>query len=66
LSDGPAFFDRWHSFDEYIYTVCPNCGKRDFADERRFFFVLGPRGLYVAAVIFMLICIGSVIYFGFR
>jgi hypothetical protein len=31
---------------EQVYAVCPNCGQKDWAVERRFFGVFGPKALY--------------------
>ena len=44
---------RYDSFSDYVYAVCPSCGRRDWASERRFFGVLGPRALY--AVVFSIV-----------
>jgi hypothetical protein len=53
------------SFDRYVYAFCPECGKKDWASERRYFGVLGPRGFYMLAVSFMAALLGLVYFLGF-
>jgi DNA-directed RNA polymerase subunit RPC12/RpoP len=58
--------DRGHvAFSEYVYVTCPNCGQKDWADERRYFRVLGPRSLYGLMLTISLAIVFFVIYLGF-
>lgn len=41
------------SFSEYVYAVCPKCGHKDWADERRYLGVLGPKAFYGLALVVM-------------
>ena len=52
-------------FSEYVYATCPHCHHRDWADERRYLGVLGPRSFYALAVAFLVGFIVLVIYLGF-
>jgi DNA-directed RNA polymerase subunit RPC12/RpoP len=53
------------SFAEYVYAVCPKCGRKDWANERRYLGVLGPRAFYGLALVFVIAFIAMVIYLGF-
>lgn len=33
--------------EEFMHVVCPKCGNHDLASERKFFGILGPRGMQV-------------------
>jgi hypothetical protein len=37
---------NYYPLAEQVYAVCPNCGQRDWAIERRFFGIFGPKALY--------------------
>lgn len=52
-------------FSTYVYVICPECGKKDWADERRFWGVLGPRSFYALGFILALIAVIGVFYIGF-
>ena len=52
-------------FAEYVYVTCPKCGKRDWADERRFLGYLGPRAFYGISLGVSIAIVGLVIYLGF-
>ena len=60
IEDHPSFTSRvigkgkaYIPLDKAIFITCPNCGKNNWADERRFVFGLfGPR-IYVALVFFV-------------
>jgi len=50
------------SFAQYVYAVCPNCKHRDWATERRFFGILGPKALYALVLAFMIAFLVAVAY----
>lgn len=52
-------------FAEYVYVHCPKCGHKDWADERRFFGILGPRGFYGVALLLAFFFVALVYYLGF-
>jgi DNA-directed RNA polymerase subunit RPC12/RpoP len=52
-------------FATYVYATCPKCGKRDWADERRFLVVLGPRSFYAIVLAISIAIVALVIYMGF-
>ena len=52
-------------FSEYVYAVCPKCGQKDWAEERRFLGVLGPRGFYALAFLLAVFIVVAVYYLGF-
>ena len=48
--------------EKYLTVTCPQCGNIEDAKERRFFGVLGPRGLRVVLTIFVAALIATVGY----
>jgi hypothetical protein len=52
-------------FNEYVRDVCPNCGQKDWANDRRYLGVLGPRSFYGLALASMVAFAAMVIYLGF-
>jgi len=50
---------------EYVYAVCPACGHKDWAEERRFWGVFGPRAIYAVSLLLVLLIVGAVFYLGF-
>jgi hypothetical protein len=32
-------------FEDYTHVICPSCGHKEWATERKFFGILGPKGL---------------------
>ena len=47
--------ERHHvSIGEHVFTYCPECGEKQWADERRFFFILGPKAYYLLYFLIML------------
>ena len=57
--------ERHIAFGRYVYAVCPNCGHRDWADERRYLGFLGPRQLYALMVLLLSLFLAGVYYIGF-
>lgn len=53
------------SFDRYVYAYCPKCGHKDWADERRYFGVLGPRGFYALVCALVSAFLIAVLVLGF-
>lgn len=49
----------------YVYTWCPSCNKKDWADERRFWKYLGPRSFYAINFLLGLLLVSTVFYIGF-
>ena len=52
-------------FSAYVYAVCPKCGRKDWADERKFFFALGARAFYAIAFALTVAFVILVVYLGF-
>jgi hypothetical protein len=72
LSSLPTSRDRFSgarrghvSFETYVFASCPKCGKRDWAEERRFLGMLGPRTFYGIALGISIAIVVLVIYMGF-
>jgi hypothetical protein len=49
----------------YVFAACPYCDQKDWATERRFLGVLGPRSFYGVLLAVATIFVGLVIYLGF-
>ena len=43
-----------YPLSDIVYTICPYCGKKDWATDRRFFGFLGPKGLYRLLLLFVI------------
>ena len=56
---------RYESFSEYVYVICPSCGKKDWAEENRFLGFLGPRAFYAVVLAISIAIVAFVIYAGF-
>ena len=55
--------ERWHiSIAEYVYINCPQCGVQEWAEERRFFGILGPRGFYALNLSLAVLAVVAVLY----
>jgi len=52
-------------FGEYVYAICPACGHKDWAEERRFWGVIGPRGFYAVGLLLACFFVIAVLYLGF-
>jgi hypothetical protein len=52
-------------FSAYVYAVCPSCGRKDWAEGRKFYGVLGPRAFYAIAIAVMVGIVFLVFYVGF-
>jgi len=53
---------NYYPLAEQVYTVCPNCGQRDWAVGRRFFGIFGPKALYALMLAFAIAFIVSAAY----
>ena len=66
LHDLPTLFEvanggRSNSIAEYVYTRCPACGNKDWAEERRYFGFLGPKGFYTVNLVIALVIVAVVL-----
>jgi DNA-directed RNA polymerase subunit RPC12/RpoP len=52
-------------FGRYVHAVCPSCGHRDWANERRYFGVLGPRGFYALMATLLSAFLAGIYFIGF-
>ena len=52
-------------FSKYVYAICPRCGFRDWADERKYFGFAGPRTLYSLGLAVSIGIVALVMYLGF-
>ena len=50
------------SIGEYLFTYCPECGTKEWADERKYFWIFGPRLVYAIFLLFMSIVLVIVFY----
>lgn len=53
---------KYIPFEEFTHVTCPACGHKELATERKFFGVLGPRGLQLLVGTIVLGVIFAVIF----
>jgi rubredoxin len=53
---------RYIPLEEFTHVTCPACGYEELASERKFFGVLGPRGLQILVGAIVLGVIIAVIF----
>jgi hypothetical protein len=58
--------ERHIPFSRYVYATCPNCGHRDWANERRYLGFLGPKGLYALMIVLLSLFLLGVYLVGFK
>ena len=52
-------------FGAYVYAVCPSCGRKDWAEGRKFYGLIGPRTFYAVAMAAAIGIVFLVLYLGF-
>lgn len=52
-------------FGAYVYAVCPSCGRKDWAEGRKFYGLIGPRTFYAIAAAVAIGIVLLVVYLGF-
>ena len=53
---------RYVGLQEFTHTSCPKCGFSEEAEERKFFGVLGPKGLQILMAMIILGMIIAVVF----
>ena len=52
-------------FSTYVYAVCPSCGRKDWAEGRKYLGVFGPRAFYAMGLAAAVGILALVVYLGF-
>ena len=52
-------------FGAYVYAICPSCGRKDWAEDRKFYGLVGPRTFYAMATAVAIGIVVLVFYLGF-